>query len=76
MPPPAPAGPAPDALPPVIVKLLNVTDVPAPIFSVRPAPCASSVAEGEPVTLTLTGAVNVPTHVPLTETLPPADSAV
>src|SRR5947209_1969884 len=45
------------------------------IVSVRPAPDAVSVADGDPLTVTLTGAVNVPTHVPLTSTVPPAVNA-
>src|SRR5581483_11782278 len=62
-------------LPPVTVRLFNVTMWPGKILSVLPAPWASRVALGDPVTVTFAVTVNVPSHVPLTNTVPPAVNA-
>src|SRR5581483_4946583 len=75
MPPPAPEGPMPLTLPPVIVREFRTTVLPAETVSGRPADCASSVAVGDPFTVTFADAVNVPSHVPLTFTVPPPASA-
>ena len=62
-------------LPPVTVRLFNVTVWPGKTLSVLPAPWPSKVALGEPVTVTFAVTVNVPSHVPLTNTVPGTPNA-